>query len=359
MVRERVRAGELDVAWSLIQKLPESSNVLREGIPIAVARADIPGALQWYERLIRREPSGDAALLKEIGLLRARELAKDSDPRVVVGSCRAQIEPRRRPSCVTEIRRIADDANVDMGTRLAAAGTLIDARMTGAEAMFNTLVGIATDRQPAVAAGALTSRAASSIHSLILLAGNSDHDAKYIATLALAQLRAKEALPVLRTIASDREAGAARLMAYVGLAASGDAGSLKVINETLPLMKGRDLLEAARALVALKDPRGVPILRSIAEGNDESLRIDAAEALYRADPTLASSVIRAGSESTNPWARARAFEAAAKLHMPMSVSLRRSLLDSNAWVAIRAVQAITAGEAASSNRAQPDPAPAR
>ena len=84
--------------------------------------------------------------------------------------------------------------------------------------------------------------------------------------MALVRYNSKDAVPVLRVVAADREAGAARLIAHLGLAASGDQESLKILNETLPLMKGRDLLEAGRALVVLKDPRGTPILRSLAEG---------------------------------------------------------------------------------------------
>lgn len=80
MVRERVAAGQLDYAWSLIQKIPESAQVLREGIGIALARTDVATAVGWYERLIQREPSGDASLLKGIARTRARLLRTDADP---------------------------------------------------------------------------------------------------------------------------------------------------------------------------------------------------------------------------------------------------------------------------------------
>ena len=147
---------------------------------------------------------------------------------------------------------------------------------------------------------------------------------------------------MLRAVAADRESGAARLIAHIGLAASGDLDSLKVLNETLPLMKGRDLLEAGRALVTLKDPRGTPILRSLAQEGDEMLRIEAAQALYDADPAQSARLIQTASESSNPWVRARALEAAATLRVTPTVSMRRAMLDSNSWVAVWAVQAVTA-----------------
>jgi HEAT repeat protein len=257
------------------------------------------------------------------------------------------------------MRRIADDYGAETGARLAAAGVLVEGRAPGAEAGFQTLVGIAVGSHPAAAAGALIHKpSATSVQSLVLLAGNADRDAKYIATSALARLGAKEALPVLnalKAVAADRESGAARLVAHIGLAAAGDAESLRVLNETLPLLTGRDLLEAGRALVRLKDPRGPSIVRTIAEGNDEILRIEAAEVLHESQPALAANLIRTTSQSDNPWVRARALEAAAVLRIVPTLSMRRAMLDSNSWVAIRAVQAITAGEPEPLRPAPPRP----
>jgi HEAT repeat protein len=176
----------------------------------------------------------------------------------------------------------------------------------------------------------------------MLLAGNPNRDAKYAATLALVRSRSADALPVLRSVATDPGAGASRLFAHIGLAAAGDAESLKAVNDALPFMKGRDLLESGRALAALKDPRGTPILRSMIEGGDESLRVEAAEAFHDVDAAFAARAIRAACSSSNPWVRAQALDAAARLRIAATPAMRRAMLDSNSWVAINALQAVAA-----------------
>src|SRR5687767_13491667 len=115
--------------------------------------------------------------------------------------------------------------------------------------MLHTMVGMAAESAPAAAADALARRpSASSLRQLMQLAGNPNRDAKYAATLALVRSRSADALPVLRSVATDPGAGASRLFAHIGLAAAGDAESLKAVNDALPFMKGRDLLESGRAL---------------------------------------------------------------------------------------------------------------
>lgn len=345
MVRERVQAGELDSAWALVQELPESPQALREGITIALARRDAHHAVEWYERLNRRQPAGDRELLSRIGTLRAEQLLEDPDPRVVVEACRAE-KPSRTAPCIPAVRRVADDTNAAMGARLAAAGVLLDAREPGAEDMFQRFLDIALTNEPAIVADAIAHRPVlRSLQPLMALAENGNEDARYIATLALVRRRAKETAALLRTVAADPQAHAARLIAYIGLAAMGDRDALKVVNETLPLMRGRDLLEAGRALMDLKDPRGAQILRSlVAEGEHDLVRLEAAEAINQFDPALAAAAIRALSASSNPWVRAHALEAATRLRIAPTPAIRMAMLDSNSWVAVRAVQAVRADQ---------------
>jgi HEAT repeat protein len=342
-VRERVKAGELDVAWSLVQKVPETTEVVREGIAIAIGRQDVRHAVEWYERLNRRVPAGDPELLSRIGVLRAQQLLQDPDPRVAVEACRAE-HPTRSAACLATVRRIADDANAPAGARLAAAGVLVDARDPAADGRFQQILQLALTNDPAVVADALTQRPSSgSLQPLMSIAENSNEDARYLATLALIRLRSKETAALLRSVATDKSAGAARLIAYIGLAAIGDGDALKIVNETLPLMKGRDLLETGKALVDLKDARGLPILRSVATDSEhELLRLEAAEALSPAEPDRAATIVRSLSSSDNPWIRARALEAAARLKILPTPAIRLAMLDANSWVAVRAVQAVIA-----------------
>ncbi|MGB2714631.1 MAG: hypothetical protein WBC51_10660 [Vicinamibacterales bacterium] len=346
MVRERVEAGAFDEAWALVQKVSESPEVLREGITVALARRDAPHAVEWYERLTRRQPAGDRELLSRIGALRAQQLLDDPDPRVVVEACRAE-KPTSNAPCILAVRRVADDTNAAMGARLAAAGVLLDARQPGAEDMFQRFLDMALTNEPAIVADAIAHRPVlRSLQPLISLAENGNEDARYIATLALVRRRAKETAPLLRAVAADTQAHAARLIAYIGLAAIGDRDALKVVNETLPLMRGRDLLEAGRALMDLKDARGAQILRSmVGEGEHDLVRLEAAEAVNAFDPALAAAATRALSTSSNPWVRARALEAATRLRISPTPAIRMAMLDANSWVAVRAVQAVTADQA--------------
>jgi hypothetical protein len=345
MVRERVQAGELDYAWSLIQKVPESSGVLREGINIALARTDVPGAMQWYERLTRREPKGDAELLKAIARARARLLRTNDDPAVRVYACVALLTIGD-DGCEKELRVWANDGSLDVASRLEAAAALFRANKSDSRALLEQIVRSTEQTSPAVVAdalGRLPSGFATSV--LVRLASSDNRDARYLAALALSRETSREAQQTLRAVASDETAGAARLAAYIGLARAGDRDALKTVEDALPLLGGRELLETGRALLARRDPRGRVIVLSVLEGDNELLRFDAAETLRATDRQRAEAVILAGIASANPWTRARALEAAAGARMPAVAAIRREMVSSNPWVAVRAAQAVLAASA--------------
>jgi hypothetical protein len=341
-VRERVKAGELDYAWSLIQKVPESSEALREGITIALARTDVPGAVQWYERLTRREPKGDAELLKGIARARAGLLRTNEDPAVRVYACVALLTIGD-DGCEKDLRAWANDGSLDVASRLGAAAALFRANKPDSRALLVQIVRSTEQTSPAVVADALGRLPAGFATSvLVRLASSDNRDARYLAALALSRETSREAQQTLRALAADETAGAARLAAYIGLARAGDRDALKIVEDALPLLRGRELLETGRALQARKDPRGRTIVISVLEGDDELLRFDAAETLRQTDRERADAVILAGVASTNPWTRARALEAAAGARMPAVAAIRREIGSSNPWVAVRAAQAILA-----------------
>ena len=346
MVRQRVQAGELDLAWSLVQKIPESTEVLREGISIAWSRSDVPGALQWYERLVRREPAGDAALLTGIARTRARLLRESDDPAVRVYACVALLV-LADPACEKDLRTWANDASLDVASRLEAAAALFRANRPDSRALLDQIVRSTQDTSPAAVADALGRLPAGFATSvLVQLASGQNRDARYLAALALSRETSREAQQTLRSLAADETAGAARLAAYIGLMRAGDPDALKTIEDALPLLRGRELLETGRAFLARKDPRGTAIVSSVIEGDNELLRFDAAETLRPADPRRADAVITAGIASSNPWIRARALQAAAGARMPAVAAIRREVGSANPWVAVRAAQAVLAASGA-------------
>jgi HEAT repeat protein len=342
MVRERVRAGDVDYAWSLIQKIPESSEVLREGIAIALARTDVTGAMQWYERLVLREPSGHAAQLKAIARARAYLLRANDDPAVRVYACVALLTIGEE-ECEKDLRAWANDGSLDVASRLEAAAALFRANKPDSRALLEQIVQSTEQTSPSAVADALGRLPAGfATPVLIRFASSENRDARYLAALALSRETSREAQQTLRAVAADETAGAARLAAHIGLARAGDRDALKFVEDALPFLGGRELLETGRAFLARRDPRGQAIVVSVLEGDNELLRFDAAETLRTSDPRRADAVVLAGIASANPWIRARALQAAAGARMPAVAAIRREVASANPWVAVRAAQAVLA-----------------
>jgi HEAT repeat protein len=328
---------------ALAQKPVEGQGAdgVRGQVERALADKDHPRALQAYERLREQYKIAAPDLLQAIASARAGVLRRDVDPRIRVEACAALFLLGNHPDCASQMTAIANDATVDLPSRLAAAGRLNTLKGTG-ERLFDHVLGQALGQSPSAAAEALAQvDSAASRGALKRLAADSDNaDARYMATMALARMRGDDLVPVLRTIASEKSAGAARLAAFIGLAANGDAEGLKVLNETLPLIKGRERVEAALALIALNDPRGPSLLAEVAEGDNEMLRIDAAEAMFSTRREAAERVILNGLASGNPWVRARAIRAVETVKMPQPAAVRRAMIDANSWVAASATRAV-------------------
>jgi hypothetical protein len=346
MVRERVKAGEVDYAWSLIQKLPESSEVLREGIGIALARTDIAGAMQWYERLVRREPKGDALQLKAIARGRAYLLRANDDPAVRVYACVALLTIGE-DGCEKDLRAWANDATLDVASRLEAAAALFRANKSDSRALLEQIVRSTELVSPSAVADALGRLPAGFATSvLVRLASSDNRDARYLAALALSRETSREAQQTLRVLASDETNRAARLAAYIGLARAGDRDALEFVEDALPFLRGRELLETGRAFLARRDARGHSIVLSVLEGDNELLRFDAAETLWATDRRRAEAVVFAGIASGNPWIRARALQVAAGARMSAVAAIRREVASANPWVAVRAAHAVLASSEA-------------
>lgn len=312
----------------------------RAGIQRAVAAGDVARALQTYEQVRGKDPA-HAELLRSIALTRANQLRKDADPRIRVDACGAILVAGPDRSCVDELTKLANDASTDIGSRFAAADALLAVKVPGSERLFEFVLGQAIDQSPSTAADALGRLPPAIAREPLkrLAADTTNADARYIATLALARMRGEDLIPVLRSVATDKDAKAARLPAYIGLARNGDPEGLKVLNDTLPHMGGRERIEAALVLVARKDPRGPSLLADVAKGDHEMARIDAAEAMHPSRPKEAEAVLTDGLASGNPWIRVRAIRAITALRLPQPAALRRAMVDGNSSVAAAATRA--------------------
>jgi HEAT repeat protein len=314
--------------------------IARTAVEQALAANDIPKALQTYEQVRGKDPQ-HTELLRSIAIARANQLRKDVDPRIRVDACAAVLVAARDRSCIDELTTLANDASVDVGSRLAAAVALREAKAPGGDRLFEYVLGQAVEQSPSTAADILSRLPPPvSREALKRLAADSPNaDARYIATMALSRLRGDDLIPVLRFVANDKSAAAARLPASIGLARNGDAEGLKVLNETLPYIRGRERIEAALTLVALKDPRGLTLLAEVAKGEHEIARVDAAEAMFASSPKEAEALLTEALKSGNPWVRVRAIRAITSLGMPQSATLRRALVDSNTSIAAAASRA--------------------
>ena len=312
----------------------------RTNVRVALDAGNIPKALQTYETVREKDPS-HGELLRSIAIARATQLRKESDARIRVDACASILLVGADRSCIDELTTLANDTSVDMGSRFAAASALRTAKVVGSDRLFEYILGQAVEQSPATAADALARLPpAVSREPLKRLAADSPNaDARYIAAMALSRMRSDDLIPVLRLVANDKTAGAARLPASIGLARNGDPEGLKVLNDTLPYIRGRERTEAALTLVALKDPRGPSLLAEVAKGEHELARLDAAEAMFASRPKEAEVILAEAMKSDNPWIRARAFAAAASVGLRQTAVHRQGMLDRNASVAVAAVRA--------------------
>lgn len=315
-----------------------TSQAVAESVRQHLAAGRPAEALVQYEELTGRWKTPSPELLGAIVKAFAEPHRRNEEARVRADVCDALLVLGPDGACTAELNKIANDSTAEIGARLAAASALVEHSAPGARDVVNLVVGAAMTASPSVAADGLARLPpAISTEPLKRLAMSDDRDARYVATLALIHRQTDDVVPTLRAVAADTDAGAARLVAYIGLAATGDPGGLKVLRETLPLIKGRERLEAALALTTLKDPQGPPLLQSILAGEHELQRVEAAEVLYPKVPDLARPILTNAAASSNPWVRIRGLQAFSTLGLPSTPAIRRAMGDSNAAVAVAAL----------------------
>jgi len=328
-------------AMAVLRQLPPSAAGSRLQVDVFLSVEDFAQALRAYDELTRQLKSPATDVLHSIATRRALTLRQHADLEVRVAACEALLLSGVAPDCVADLTRIANDASASFDSRLTAARVLAGHKAEGAPALLEAVIAQGIVNSPVTCASALAQvPGAVSNEPLKRLLASSNADAQYLAALALTRRRLPDAVAPLRSVATDPEAGAARLMAYIGLAALGEADGLRIVRETLPLMKGRDRLEAARALSAIKDPEGPKMLASLLTSDVEMLRIETAEALYASQPREASAALTAGIESSNQWIRAAAIAAAGRVGMPLTRSVQAAIADASPRVALAASRRI-------------------
>lgn len=339
--RQLFAEGRPSDALAILRQVPQSADTAKLRIDIAVSLDDFREAIAAFDDLSGRVKSAPMELLRSIATRRAAALRKHPDPEVRVEACETLMAVGAAADCGAELLATANDSAAGMENRLHAARVLTEHKARGAAALLEAVIQQGIANSPVATASALEQMPPSlSNEPLIRLLVADNRDAEYLAAVAITRRRVPEAVAALRSVANDPEAGAARLMAYIGLAALRQPDGLRVLRETLPLIKGRDRLEAARALIALKDPEGPAILASLLTSESDMLRIEVAELLYSSRPRDAGAALSAGIESTNQWIRAAAIAAARRVGMPLRPSVRTAVGDDSPRVALAAIRSV-------------------
>lgn len=164
---------------------------------------------------------------------------------------------------------------------------------------------------------------------------------------AAAALLPAKAPDAARTLVSRAITGAAPadvgFQAAVGLAKAGDRSQLTQVTAWLPNLHGRDRFQAAAALSANQNSDGTSALVEIARsGDDETLRLEAAEALAESRPEVTAQAVERALASDNVWIRARGAALAAQLGPEWSDRVRRLLADRSPWVRLQAARGVLA-----------------
>jgi HEAT repeat protein len=340
MVRERVQAGELDVAWSLIQKVPESSEALREGTTLALARNDLEHAVEWYSRFIRRQPAGDDHVLTALVNTVGARLKDEQDPDVHIPTCLGLARLGNR-ECLAQLNQLASSSAVPPAVRLEAATAAVDAGLHDAQKLLRQAADDSFSRNPVATAGVLVRvDAAKAVPALIGLLTGKVRDAQYLAAYALGHFNTPEAKHALQNfIGSPDAVDGRRIAAQIALSRLGDNDALAHVVRMLPNLGGRDLLEAADALDANRNPRAVDILRQVLSGDHQQLRYEAAVRIATRDREAARRTLLAGLSSDNPWARIASLNAFRRLNWRLPEQGTVLLADRLPQVAAAAVAA--------------------
>lgn len=298
-------------------------------------------AVSFYEQWTRRTGSPDASLLVQLASWTVSELSKAADADVRNAACAATVPYSRDKFCVSALQALMNDANATFAARLVAVNALKAAQDPFADKALQSIASQAAAQHP-VDAAALLSDVAPSISVPLLrnmLAG-ADPQQQYAAAFVLAGMTDKSATEALAQNV-DHVSGAAKIAAVAGLAGAGDAANRAKLVEALPLLRGRDLLVAGRALQRVGDPRGTRTLTGLLGSDDESLALDAAAALTTGpEQARAKAAVHAGVLSKNPVVRAQALKLWRRAGWPSDPDIRMLLADADPWVRIEAAAVV-------------------
>jgi hypothetical protein len=280
-------------------------------------------------------------MLRQLASWTVADLSKSPDDQVRNAACAATVEYSRDEACLSALRAVMGDGNATFAVRLLAVNALRTAHDPYGDKALATIAGQAAATSP-VDAAAMLAKAdpAVAVPLLRAMLATDDPQQQYAAATVLAGIPGKAAADALASNI-DHVTGAAKTSALAGMAANGDAASRKKIVDALPLLRGRDLLVAGRALQRAGDPAGARALTGLLSSDDEVTALDAADSLRSsAEATRARAAIHAALRSRYPAVRAQALRIWNEAGWPSDADVRRLLTDGDPWVRVQAAATV-------------------
>ena len=296
-------APAADRARQVLARAPYSPAAAALAVEAEIARGGSSAGLTEYERLLGSRAFEEPLLLRRVSHALLREAAAQS------------ADPRARMTALRALAANGDDAARGELTNAMAAGNDAAARVLAesgnADAIKRLADGInARIVDPVSALPSMSrTRNAPTLALALKLLDDPRSEMRGAGIAALAQMRAKEAVPKLRALLTD-DRPFIRIDAATALLRMGDESGLPLIQELAGSESAQARLDAAEALAGRKDAAWIEMVQRLTTASEPEVRIGAARLLAQVDPPLAESVIAGLQNDPNPAVRALANAAA-------------------------------------------------
>ena len=303
-----------DRARQVLARTPYDPGAAALAVEAEIIRGGSQGALTEYERILGARRHEEPLLLRRVSHAVLREaVAQSADQRARLTALRALAangDDAARAELATAMSSGSEPA-----TRLLAESGNADALKRLADGISARIV------DPVSALKSMSkTRNAPTVTLAIKMLDDPRSEMRGAAIQALGQMRAKEAVPKLRTLLTD-ERPFIRIDAATALLRMEDETGLPMIQELAVSESAQARLDAAEALAPRADAAWVELVRRLTAAAEPEIRARAARLIAPHDPQLAETVFNGLQADPNPAVRTLANGAI--LESSASFDLRR------------------------------------
>jgi hypothetical protein len=338
-VLEIARRGNAQETWAAWNALPAGAAKLRAGVRAAVVLKDLKRGIDLYGQLAASTRTPDEALLKELALATATELAAGTDRDAAVTACSAalRLSPTQQP-CRETLERMAS-RGATTGEQAIGAYALADAGLRPFPTLFTGLeLNLSPGARLSFARRFTHLSAAERVGFVRPLLGEGDAMNRYEAVGLLGEIPGTAAENALRTMSTDDTR--VKYARTVSLALHGDTASVQSLSAMFDA-QGADLgIPAALALARSGDARGSAALDVQMRGPVDLQRLYAADAATKLNPTAGQSTILQTLQTGSPAIRVLAIGAAGRARLGTHEAVYTRLIGSEPELRAQTVAAI-------------------